>query len=289
MNHLKKNKYITMMDKKVQVTGLNRDTKDKFYTRYFIVEQCMHIIKNTVDIDFNDDLIIEPSAGNGAFIESIIQLCSNRVFYDIAPEHEYIQQQDFLETSFTEGKYKNIHVIGNPPFGRQSSLALRFIRHAATFANTISFILPKSFKKQSMIDKIPNYFHLMFQVDLPKNSFDIDNKTYDVPCVLQIWAKCVIPRLQEEKVKPNGYEFVKRTEPHHISFRRVGVNAGDITHFPDTQTKSPQSHYFIRFSSEAHLNSIPSHMNFEHDNTVGPKSISKQECIKEMNKVLSSE
>jgi hypothetical protein len=269
----------------VQNTGLKRDTKDKYYTRNCIVDQCIHIIKNTLDIDFNDDLIIEPGAGNGAFMEPITQLCSNHVFYDIAPENENIIQQDFLETSITEQLYKNIHVIGNPPFGRQSCLALRFIRHASTFANTISFILPKSFKKQSMIDKIPKYFHLMFQVDLPKNSFEVEKTIYDVPCVFQIWVKCVIPRLPEEKVKPIGYEFVKKAEPHHISFRRVGVNAGDIAFFPDTQTKSPQSHYFIRFSSDATLSSIPTHMKFEHDNTVGPKSISKQECIKEMNKI----
>ena len=276
-----------------QNTGLKRDTKDKYYTRDFIVEQCIHIIKNTIDIDFNDDLIIEPSAGNGAFIESITDLCSNHVFYDICPEHDNIRQQNFLETSVTKQSYKNIHVIGNPPFGRQSSLAMRFIRHASTFANTISFILPKSFKKQSMIDKIPSHFHLMFEVDLPANSFAVEGRTHDVPCVFQIWVKCVIPRLIEEKLKPIGYEFVKKTDQHDISFRRVGVNAGDITLFPDTQTKSTQSHYFIRFSPDINLNmtmtSIQSHMNFEHDNTVGPKSISKQECIKEMNKLITRE
>lgn len=281
-----------MTEVTVQNTGLKRDTKDKYYTRDFIVEQCMYIIKNTIDIDFNDDLIIEPSAGNGAFIKPITEMCSNHVFYDIDPAHDKIIQQDFLELSVTKGIYRNIHVIGNPPFGRQSSLAMRFIRHASTFANTISFILPKSFKKQSMMERVPNYFHLMFEVDLPKNSFSVEGKTHDVPCVFQIWVKCVIPRLEEEKQKPNGYEFVKKTEPHHISFRRVGVNAGDITFFPDTQIKSPQSHYFIRFSPDLNLTmnmtSIPSHMNFEHDNTVGPKSISKQECIKEMNRVISN-
>ena len=45
---------------------------------------------------------------------------------------------------------RKIHVIGNPPFGRQSSLAIKFIKKSCSFSDTISFILPKSFKKDSM-------------------------------------------------------------------------------------------------------------------------------------------
>ena len=72
-------------------------------------------------------------------------------FYDIAPEHPAIEQLNFLnfDESILDGKYKT-HIIGNPPFGRQSSMAIQFIKKCCSFADSISFILPKSFKKESM-------------------------------------------------------------------------------------------------------------------------------------------
>ena len=51
--------------------------------------------------------------------------------------------------------YKNIHIIGNPPFGRQSSLAIKFIKKSCEFCDTLSFILPKSFKKESLKKHFP--------------------------------------------------------------------------------------------------------------------------------------
>lgn len=96
-----------------------------------------------------NDLVIEPSAGNGSFIESIKTLVNNYKFYDLEPEHSEIHKQDFLEFDYTKfnQQFANIHIIGNPPFGRQSSLAIKFIKKCCLFSKSISFILPKSFKK----------------------------------------------------------------------------------------------------------------------------------------------
>jgi hypothetical protein len=143
---------------------------DKFYTKPEIAKKCFDLIKSQIK---EKDLIIEPSAGNGAFIKYIIANKNNYLFYDIKPENDKIIKQNYLKlntTIFMKRKNK-IHVIGNPPFGRQSSLAIKFIKKSAEFADTISFILPKSFKKTSMINKIPLNFHLFLQKDLPKNSF----------------------------------------------------------------------------------------------------------------------
>jgi hypothetical protein len=46
--------------------GLKRDTIDKFYTTNKTVVECIQFIKCNLIID-KSDLIIEPSAGNGAF------------------------------------------------------------------------------------------------------------------------------------------------------------------------------------------------------------------------------
>ena len=99
---------------------------------------------------------------------------------------------DFLKLDYLKFSNKNVHIVGNPPFGRQSSLAIKFIRYSALFSKSISFILPKSFKKDSLQNKVPLNFHLLCQVDLPKNSFLVNEKEHDVPCVFQIWNTYIL-------------------------------------------------------------------------------------------------
>ena len=51
-------------------TGLKRKTIDKFYTSPHIVNECLNLIKQKINIQ-ETDLCIEPSAGNGSFINGI--------------------------------------------------------------------------------------------------------------------------------------------------------------------------------------------------------------------------
>jgi predicted RNA methylase len=272
----------------VQKKGLKRNTIDKFYTSPFVVNQCINNIKKYIKIN-NDDMIIEPSAGNGAFIENIKTLSNNYIFYDISPEHKEIVEQDFLslECEELEKKYKNIHIIGNPPFGRQSTLAIQFIKKCCKFSNSISFILPKSFKKDSMKKHFSLNYHLIFEIDLPHNAFIVNDKETDVPCIFQIWKYKKEKRETIKKITPINYEFVKKTDKPDISFRRVGINAGKI--MQDIKDKSIQSHYFIKFTNDLTIEQNLKKLNtlkFNENNTVGPKSISKQELIKEFNMAL---
>ena len=175
-----------------QIIGLNRNTIDKYYTKDNVVELALNLVKKYIQINTND-LIIEPSAGNGSFITGIKSLSSNFRFYDLEPENDEIIQQDYLLYDYTNTKeaFDKIHIIGNPPFGRQSSLAIKFIKKSCEFCDTISFILPKSFKKDSLKNKFPLDFHLLFETDLPDNSFLVNDVEHDVPCIFQIWQKKV--------------------------------------------------------------------------------------------------
>ena len=276
----------------IQTTGLNRTTLDKYYTKESVVEHCLKHVKSHIIINKETDLIIEPSAGNGAFIEGIKRLSNRYVFYDIEPENTEIVKQDYLsididtETIFAN-KYKKIHIIGNPPFGRQSSLAIQFIKKSCTFCDSVSFILPKSFKKESLQKHFPLSFHLKWEFDLPEKSFLVENQEYTVESVFQIWEKQVEPRINIPKEIPFKFQFVKKTENPDISFRRVGVYAGKIDTLIDE--KSEQSHYFIKFTNNRDLNEnieLLKTVVFNHNNTVGPKSISKQELIRMWNAVL---
>lgn len=272
-----------------QTKGMNRNTIDKFYTKPDIVDACIPFIKHHLQLGQND-LVIEPSAGNGAFIPAIKSLSCHNIFYDIEPDNNSeILKQDYLTICHEEfsGKFNAIHIIGNPPFGRQSSLAIKFIKKSCEFCDSISFILPKSFKKDSLKKVFPLYFHLVFEDDIPDKSFLVNNKEHDVPCVFQIWKKMPVKRVVLEKKEPEHFVFVEKTDGADISFRRVGVNAGKID--TNIEEKSIQSHYFIRFTNNKSVDeniSLLSVINYEFNNTVGPKSISKQELIDKFNPLL---
>ena len=266
-------------------TGLKRNIIDKYYTKDIIVDLCLNYVKTNIKIN-DTDLIIEPSAGNGAFINGIKSLTNNYIFYDIEPENDEIIKQDYLLYDYSKYKNNIIHIIGNPPFGRQSSLAIQFIKKSCEFCNSLSFILPKSFKKESLKKTFPLNFHLIIEIDLPYYSFLVNGQEYNVDTVFQIWVKKDHQREVTEKIKPVNYKFVKISESPDISFRRVGVYAGKI----DTDiVKSEQSHYFIKFTNDKSINEnleALKHVKFEHNNTVGPRSISKPELIIEFNKYL---
>jgi hypothetical protein len=271
-----------------QRKGLKRNTIDKYYTKQLVAKECVETVKKFIPIQ-SDDIIIEPSAGSGVFIPYIKSLANHCQFYDIEPEHPEIVLQDYLLFSIKESDTsRNIHVIGNPPFGRQSSIAIKFIKKSCEFANSISFILPKSFKKDSLKRAFPLQFHLIYEEDIPLNSFLVNDVEHDVPCVFQIWQKKETDREVSVKQDPEGFAFVKKTDDPKpdISFRRVGVNAGVI----DTNLeKSEQSHYFIRFTNNKSIEENIANLSkikYEFNNTVGQKSISKQELIKEFMNVL---
>jgi predicted RNA methylase len=270
----------------MQKIGLNRNTIDKYYTKSEVVNNCIDIIKNKIKINKND-IIIEPSAGNGAF-NKIKELSNNCYFYDIEPENPDIIKQDFLtlNINININNINNVHIIGNPPFGRQSSIAIKFIKKCCSFASTISFILPRSFKKDSMKKHFLKKYHLITEVDINNNAFLVNNIEYDVPCVFQIWEYRDEERIEPTKLEPINFKFVEKEDKPDISFRRVGVNAGTIS--KDINNKSVQSHYFIKFTNNninINIDKLKD-IKFENNNTVGPKSISKQELIKEFNKLL---
>lgn len=280
----------------IQTTGLSRNPIDKYYTKRDIVDMCIQLVKKYVKIRKTMDIVVEPSAGSGVFYNAISRVCNNIRMFDIFPDSDIVLKKDFLEVSpdnICPGQditKMTIHTIGNPPFGRQSSLAIKFIKHASNFSKTISFILPKSFKKDSMRRAFPLSFHLLYECDLPEKSFTVNGEDHDSPCVFQIWERRQTNRKIIEPLEPNGYVFVKKEKEPMLSLRRVGVYAGkaDIS----VHDKSEQSHYFIKITNEnliEKINEIVECMNnvvYDFNNTVGPKSISKGEFIVELNNCI---
>ncbi len=282
-------------DEILSQTGFARfSTLELFYTKPEIALECYQKIKEKLSLN-NNDLFIEPSAGTGEFIKLIKNDFEKNLSYDINPRQDYIIKKNFLDVDFNQIKqeYNNckIHLIGNPPFGRQSSLVRKFIKHSINNVDSISFILPNSFKKESMNKSFGKKFHLIFEMDIPNNSFYlVNNKNHHVPTVFQIWEKKLIDRNIGLHIEPVGFKFVNRDKNPDLSFRRVGINAGNID---NDIYKSEQSHYFIKLNDN-YINKKNlllqqlKNINFDENNTVGPKSISKKELMLKYNPIFVS-
>ena len=252
-----------------------KDIFDRFYTPPNIVEQCLKLL------DLSQfDCIIEPSAGTGNFLKAFPK--TNIFAYDLNPGAEGIIQVDWFLVDKTQfQKFNSILVCGNPPFGQQNILAVNFFNEAAKFCNTIAFILPLSFKKDSVQNKLDLNFHLEKELILNDCEFLLKNEDkIKVPCVFQIWQK---HKELRKKVKPKTtselFSFVDKSQAD-FRIQRVGGNAGKASF---DLNKATTSNYFIKNNSNKSNEDFITFVNNLKfptiEFTVGPKSLSKGELV----------
>lgn len=230
--------------------AVRKEGHDKFYTLPSVSRQCLFKIGQMYDWD-EWDLVIEPSAGNGSFF---LQIPSpKRIGMDILPEHPDILTMDFFSYTPPKG---NILVVGNPPFGRVSSLAVRFFNHAAGWASVIAFIVPRTFRRVSIHNKLNPNFHCMLDEDIPQKPCCFD-PPMNVKCCFQIWEKKEVARpiLQlplshpDWQFMPFGPKDQKNqpTPPLYADFaiRAYGGKCGEIVN-QDLESLRPKSWHWIK-------------------------------------------
>lgn len=253
-----------------------KEINDKFYTKPEIAKE---LIKEVNLEEY--DLIIEPSAGNGSFSMQIPKCKA----YDIEPESEEIEKADWLKLDKSQFKGK-ILVIGNPPFGTNNNLAIEFINESAKIAEEIAFILPRTFRKSSVQDRINLNFSLIKDIDLEDKSYLLNEEEYSVPTIFQIWKRTSKPREKTKRISKSDYfEFVDKSQAD-LRIQRVGGNAG----ISDKNFNlASESNYFIKLTTDKiTIDDFIKIVNNTHfptvEYTVGPKSLSKTELITEIEK-----
>jgi len=165
-------------------TGVREAGLDQFYTIPAIAKQCIQHVGNRYRWS-NWGLVVEPSAGNGSFLTQIPT--EKRIGMDLSPQHPDIIRQDFFEY-IPPDMDAPILVIGNPPFGRICSLAIRFFQHAAQWADVIALIVPRTFRRISVHNKLPRSLHLTWDEDIPSEPCSFD-PPMAAKCCFQIWER----------------------------------------------------------------------------------------------------
>ena len=224
---------------------------DKFYTIPEISEKCLDRIGSHYNWS-NWGLVIEPSAGNGSFLTRIP--VDNKIGIDISPEHKDIIKQDFL--TYTPPTCGKILIVGNPPFGRISSLAIKFFNHASKWADVIAFIIPRTFRRVSVQNKLNMRFHLVFDEEIPMEPCSFTPRMM-AKCCFQIWEKKDTERtIVELSTAHKDWNFLgfgpkdekgQPTPPTGADFamRAYGGKCGEIV---DTglETLRPKSWHWIK-------------------------------------------
>ena len=164
---------------------VHKDTKDRYYTDPDEAKRFVDMVDRRYGME-NFSLCIEPSAGSGSFSQHLPS--DNSVFYDISPAIDGIIEQDYFTVSYDPD---NILVIGNPPFGRVSSTAIRFFNHSANFAEVIAFIIPQTFHRVSVQNKLDLNFRMVYNEDIDGCIFTPEMLA---KCSFQIWERFQEPR-----------------------------------------------------------------------------------------------
>lgn len=251
---------------------------DKFYTKTEVAVACLEAL----DLD-RYARIIEPSAGAGAFSNLLLASPAlNVLAFDLEPEHPSIVKHDWF--AYTCATPAPTLVVGNPPFGQQCNLAVQFINHAfeVVGATTVAFILPRSFRKSSVQARVFANAHLVHEVVLPANSFELDGQDYSLNTVFQVWERSAVGRPQvKASLTSEHFSFTKKSEAHDFAIRRVGGKAGFA--FVDCSDTSAQSNYFVKLSgsvSVADVMAMVNGLDFSvADDGTGPRSLSKRELV----------
>lgn len=272
---------------------MSKAVNDKYFTKPSVVTECLDKINLSTY-----DYILEPSAGCGSFLRKLPKNKTKGI--DIQPDIPDVIELDFYSIGkviklldLRTDDSKKYLSIGNPPFGKMSTMAIDFFNGCALFSDTIAFIVPRTFRKASVINKLDTSFHLREEYLLAENSFlildptqDMLTRSYDVPCVFQIWDKQATPRQKINTVVECGeFEFVKDRKLADFAVRRVGVKAGDT--YDITPKISSESHYFVKqkdLDARNIIDSIKWDYNSSKYDVAGNPSISKDELISQYKK-----
>jgi len=182
-----------------------------------------------VAITGTDHTFLEPAGGNGAFIDALRRLGAKDIeAVDLYPKHEAVDQADFLTY---EPKGENLVTVSNPPFGRNNSLSIPFFNKAAEHSDYICFIVPRSWRKWSVINRLDQRFHLVFDKDIQIDYVDdqgdeLSSKSRLATC-FQIWQK---RRVARPIVSVVDNEFIKKVKPidADVSLTIFGFNCGRV-------------------------------------------------------------
>ncbi len=206
-----------------RVTG-----KEQFYTPSDLAHDLVDYVEQTLG-SISGRTILEPAGGTGSFIEAVKSRDAKKVIsFDIEPLFDDVLLGDFLDQQITE---TGLITISNPPFGRNNSLSIPFFNHAAKFSDAICFIVPRSWRKWSVTNRLDLNFELVFDKDLDIHYVDSDGDLISeknrLATCFQIWKR---NDYQRSPVRVKDMSVVEKVSPElaDVSLTVFGYGCGKV-------------------------------------------------------------
>lgn len=206
-----------------RVTGL-----EQYYTPTDLAQELVLELKQLL-ADFEDKNFLEPAGGTGSFIAALRSHGAAKIqSVDTHPMHPAVQKMDFL--SF-QTKQQHLVTVSNPPFGRNNALSIPFFNHAAQFSSHIAFLVPRSWRKWSVQNRLHANFHLIHDRDV--NLIYVNSrgeplaKSNELRTCFQVWEKRI--DLRPKVVVPdNG--FLQKVSPAEadVAMKVFGYGCGQV-------------------------------------------------------------
>jgi len=219
---------------------ISQSINDAYFTPPDSVTWCHEILRQHNWLT-PDTVIREPCVGSGALVANL----PNRIIASDLLNHGYPDASlaNYLDAPSIPADL----ILTNPPFGRAGSLAGKILAKATKECNRVAFILPASFQKISLLDRIPTTHHLIFNQSLPNQNFILpDGTTRKVLTVFQLWEQRHAPRPKLGKIAPYR-SYTERVSPEEaeFAFRTQGASAGKVL---DGLSYNPASTAFLQGS-----------------------------------------
>lgn len=169
-------------------------------------------------------------------------------------------------------------IIGNPPYGKNSNLAVEFLNLAATLSTNIHYVLPRTFRKESVQNRLDSCLHLMYDQTVDDNVFP-----GTIVTCYQIWQVKANPREPINGRRTHAdFDFVDIASAN-VCIGRVGNGPCGKVFLEGFDNRSVNTHYFLKAKDATVIQKMQSLSTLFRKtalNTVGMPSLSKSELIK---------
>jgi predicted RNA methylase len=196
--------------------------------------ESMVIVRRMRKLGFEDDYI-----NNRIYVLDKAIWATNRMM--LHGRFKNVIRADFL-TWETDMKFDI--VVGNPPFGKNANLAMKFLNHAKNFSDEIYMILPKTMRKISYVNRIDRHLHLIQDHDNPDSSFGGG--------IITCWQHW---RVESEK-RAIHERFTTHRDFKFVDKSEANVFVGRVGNGPCAKVKTENflhykaDHYFLRVAND---------------------------------------
>ena len=196
-----------------------------------------------------------PGAGFGTYIYALIEhgvKPENIWAVELSPKYADFGALMFtrLGVSYVEADFltwepgvKFDAIVGNPPYGKNTSLAVKFLNKAIELTDNVHYVLPRSFRKPSILNRVHPNLHLVEDLDVADETF---GGTIITCC--QRWE---LREEKREKVKTStkhpDFAFVGKDEAN-LFVGRMGHVSGRV--LTEDFVRYAENHFFLKVEDE---------------------------------------